>query len=70
MSENKTKNYYYSGVKYIVQIFAVMTSWYLNKSIGWAIFHFLFGGWYFLYKLFTGTYSNGGFTDIIQYYFS
>ena len=32
-------------------IFAVILSWALNHSIGWAILHFLFGWFYIIYAL-------------------
>ena len=31
-------------------IAALILSWILNKSILWAIFHFFFGFWYFVYQ--------------------
>ena len=53
----------------IVNIFALMVSWYFNKSILWGIFHFIFGFFYLIYRLIIGSFSDGGFMKIIEYYF-
>lgn len=56
-------------IKAIINILAVMVSWYFNKSILWAIFHFCTGGIYLIYRLLIGSFSNGGFETIMKSYF-
>lgn len=34
----------------IVNSTALIVSWTLNKSIWWALFHFVFGFWYLIYQ--------------------
>lgn len=29
---------------------ALVVSWYFNKSVLWALFHFMFGFWYLVYQ--------------------
>ena len=53
----------------IANIFAVMVSWYFNKSVLWAIFHYIFGWFYLLYSLLIGRFVDGGFIEIITSYF-
>jgi hypothetical protein len=53
----------------IVSVLAVMVSWYFNKSIGWAIFHYIFGWIYMIYSLLIGRFADGGFMEIINSYF-
>jgi hypothetical protein len=53
----------------IVSVLAVMVSWYFNKSIGWAIFHYMFGWIYMIYSLLIGRFADGGFMEIINSYF-
>lgn len=53
----------------IINIFAVMVSWYFNKSVLWAIFHWIFGLLYLIYSLLIGRFADGGFMEIINYYF-
>lgn len=52
-----------------VNILSVMVSWYFNKSVLWAIFHFIFGWIYLLYSLLIGRFADGGFMEIINSYF-
>jgi len=52
----------------IVSILAVMVSWYFNKSILWAIFHYMFGWIYMIYCLLIGRFADGGFMEIINSY--
>lgn len=46
-----------------INVLAVMVSWFFNKSILWAIFHFLFGAWYLIYRLIIGSFKDGGFVE-------
>ena len=55
-------------IKLAINILAVMVSWYFNKSILWAIFHFAFGVWYLIYRLLIGSFADGGFMEIINSY--
>ena len=55
-------------IRLAINVFALMTSWFFNKSILWAIFHFLFGIWYLIYRLMIGSFKNGGFMEVIGYY--
>ena len=52
------------------KVIAILVSWYFNKSLLWVVIHYLFGWIYLVYVAFTGGFSNGGLTDIINYYFS
>lgn len=56
-------------IQLCIRIIAVCVSWYFNKSILWAIVHYIFGIWYLLYALLTGKFADGGFMDIINHYF-
>jgi hypothetical protein len=53
----------------IVNVTALLVSWFFNKSILWGIFHYIFSGPYLLYSLVTGRFSDGGFMEIINSYF-
>lgn len=53
----------------ILDIIAVMISWFLNKSILWGIIHFIFGPVYLLYSLLTGQLDNGVISNAINFYF-
>ena len=55
-------------VRLIINVFALMTSWFFNKSILWAIFHFVFGFWYVVYRLMIGSFKGGGFLEILNNY--
>ena len=55
-------------VRLIINVFALMTSWFFNKSILWAIFHFVFGFWYVAYRLMIGSFKDGGFLEILNNY--
>jgi hypothetical protein len=55
-------------VKLIISVLAVMVSWHFNKSILWAIFHFLFGIIYMIYRLLIGSFKDGGLESIISSY--
>lgn len=70
MSKEKVVYRYVSNpYGWVIRIFAIMVSWYFNKSILWAIFHYMFGLIYLLYCLLIGRFSDGGFMNIINYYF-
>jgi hypothetical protein len=59
----------FSGwLKFAINISAVLVSWYFNKSILWAIFHYLFGSIYLIYSLLVGRFTDGGFLEIINSY--
>ena len=53
----------------VINLFSVMVSWYFNKSVLWAIFHWVFGLFYLIYSLLIGRFADGGFMEIINYYF-
>ena len=55
-------------VKLALNTLSVMVSWFFNKSILWALFHFLFGIWYLIYRLLIGSFKDGGFMEIINSY--
>ena len=57
-----------SWLKFAINLLAIMTSWYFNHSILWAIFHYMFGGIYLIYSLLIGRFSDGGFMEIINSY--
>jgi hypothetical protein len=59
---------YTNPLSIIVSILAVMVSWYFNKSILWAIFHYMFGWIYMIYSLLIGRFADGGFMEIINSY--
>ena len=56
-------------VRLAINILAVMVSWFYNKSILWAIFHFFFGAMYLIYRLIIGSFRDGNFMYIINSYF-
>ena len=56
-------------IRAIISVLAVMVSWYFNKSILWAIFHFFFGVIYMIYRLLIGSFRDGGFETIMKSYF-
>tara|TARA_R110000803_G_scaffold38955_1_gene84043 strand:- start:609 stop:800 length:192 start_codon:yes stop_codon:yes gene_type:complete len=58
-----------NAITAIINVLALMVSWYFNKSILWAIFHFFFGGFYLIYRLIIGSFRNGGLETIINSYF-
>ena len=66
---NKIKIPISNWIRLAINILAVMVSWFFNKSILWAIFHFLFGTWYLIYRLLIGSFKAGGFMEIINSYF-
>ena len=66
---SKVTNPISGWIRLIINVFALMTSWFFNKSILWAIFHFLFGFWYLVYRLMSGAFRDGGFIQIVNYYF-
>lgn len=53
----------------LFRVVAVMISWYFNKSIGWAVLHYIFGWMYVLYVLLTGGFADGNLGEIIRHYF-
>lgn len=56
-------------IRLILNVTAIMVSWFFNKSIFWAFFHFLFGIWYLIYMLLTGEFKDGMFIEIMKSYF-
>ena len=62
-------NYGTSPLNMVVGAVSVMVSWYFNKSIGWAILHYIFGWVYLLYSLLQGRFADGGFMEIMESYF-
>lgn len=62
-------NYGTNPINMIVGIVSIMVSWYFNKSILWAIFHYMFGWLYLLYCLLIGRFADGGFMEIMESYF-
>jgi hypothetical protein len=52
----------------ILNILAALVSYYFNKSIGWGILHYFFGGLYLFYCLLKGRFSNGGVGRIFNHY--
>jgi len=59
-------------IKKLVPLFGLLgifLSWYFNKSVLWAIFHFFFGFWYTVYCILSGRFADGGFMEIVNYYF-
>lgn len=53
----------------ILNVLSMMVSWHFNKSVGWAIFHYIFGFWNLVYNLLSYRFADGGFMEIIQSYF-
>ena len=51
-------------------IVAILISWFINKSIFWAIVHGIFGLLYILYAIITGDLSNGVGQQMINHYFN
>jgi hypothetical protein len=66
---NKVVTYYRSPFAILINIFAVMVSWFFNHSIFWAIIHWIWGPIYLLYCLIIGRFADGGLMEIIQHYF-
>ena len=52
----------------ILSVLALLVSWYLNKSILWGIFHWIFAGPYLLYCLLKQRFANAAWFDMIEYY--
>lgn len=70
MAEKNVVTYVYkSPLTWIINILAVMVSWYFNHSVLWAIFHFFIGWIYLLYSLLIGRFADGGFMEIMNSYF-
>jgi len=65
----KIINPFNTWFKLVINVLAVMTSWYFNKSILWALFHWSLGTSYLIYSLLIGRFSGGGFMDIVNSYF-
>ena len=55
-------------IRLALNILAVLVSWFFNKSIFWAILHFIFGVWYLIYRLLIGSFKDGVFMEIINTY--
>lgn len=53
----------------VFRVIALLVSWYMNHSIGWAILHYFFGWLYLVYIILTGGFADGGLSEIIKYYF-
>lgn len=56
-------------ITFLVNIVAVMVSFYFNKSFLWAIFHFIFGWIYMIYCLLLGRFADGKLIEILTSYF-
>lgn len=39
---------------YLGNVLALALSYYINKSVGWALIHFIFGYFYIAYAILTG----------------
>jgi len=63
------RTYVRSPFSWILNILAVLVSWFYNHSVLWAIFHYIFGPLYLLYSLLIGRFADGGFTKIMEHYF-
>jgi len=59
----------FGPANFFIGVLAVMVSWFFNKSVWWAIFHWLFGWIYLIYVLLTGGFKDGGFMEMINSYF-
>ena len=70
--EIKEVRYYLlpSDWRMVYRVLAILVSWYFNKSLLWLVIHYLFGLIYLIYILLMGGFSNGGITDIINFYFN
>ena len=70
--EIKEVRYYLlpSDWRMVYKVLAILVSWYFNKSLLWLVTHYLFGWIYLIYILLMGGFSNGGITDIINFYFN
>lgn len=53
----------------IINILSLMVSWHFNQSVGWAIFHYIFGVWNMLYNLLSYRFADGAIIDILNSYF-
>lgn len=63
------KIYFENRLTTIVNIIALFVSYYYNKSILWAIFHYVFGWPYLIYLALIGRFKEGKFIEIISSYF-
>jgi|TARA_R110000851_G_scaffold47424_2_gene115178 hypothetical protein len=63
------KHYFKSPIFLAINILSVMVSWYFNKSVLWAIFHYVFGLMYLIYSMLIGRFADGGFMEIMNSYF-
>ena len=68
MALNRKVNFTIPGS--LFAIVAIIISWFINKSIFWAIVHGIFGLWYILYAIITGDLNNGVGQQMIYYYFN
>ena len=68
MASNRKVNFNILGSTF--GLVAVLISWFINKSIFWAIVHGIFGLWYILYAIITGDLSNGVGQQMINHYFN
>lgn len=57
------------AILFLINVLSVMVSWFFNKSILWAIFHWIVGPFYLVYRLLKGSFADGGFMEIINSYF-
>ena len=69
MSNQKSGSSLANIIWFALDVLAVMISWYFNKSVLWAIFHFIFGPLYLIYSLIIGRFSDGVFMEIMNSYF-
>lgn len=56
-------------IYFLTGVFAAMTSWFLNGQVGWALFHWICGPFYLVYAIFLRAFNDGGFMEIINWYF-
>jgi len=53
-------------VYFMTNIIAAAVSYHFNASIGWAIFHFIFGPLYLIYCFVLGIFSDGKLIEILS----
>jgi len=68
--EKSSSGGFYRVFHILTGVLAAMVSWYFNKSILWAILHFVLSWMYIAYCLLTKAFSNGKWQLIVDYYFN
>lgn len=72
---NLFKNYNVKNIKFefkithLLNLFSLLVSWYINKSILWGIVHYILGAYYLIYCIITRVFSDGEFVKMFNYYF-